>query len=129
AQHRIVRLAADGRLRGGFGRFGLRGDGFNYPSAVLRAGDGTLLVADTGNRRIGRYSAQGAHLGTLAQFDFMPKRMALAGTTLAVHDAIGARLHYVRVDGGAAQGTARLPAGIGLGLVSAAGPRQFVASI
>jgi uncharacterized protein (TIGR03437 family) len=65
---RVRRIAPDGTATvvAGDGTFGFRGDGgkaidaaLNSPSGIAAAPDGSLLIADTGNHRIRKVSADG----------------------------------------------------------------------
>ena len=62
-RHEVVALSQDGAVLGRFGRQG-SGDGeLHFPTALARAGDGTLLVVDALNFRIVRLAPDGAWLG------------------------------------------------------------------
>ncbi|HEY8369003.1 MAG TPA: NHL repeat-containing protein, partial [Thermodesulfobacteriota bacterium] len=60
--HRIVRLAPDGRIVATYGGPGDDPGEFERPAAVAAAPDGTFLVADTGNHRVQRLDAAGRPL-------------------------------------------------------------------
>ena len=85
--HQIARLSPSGEVLQRFGQRGAASGQLNYPTALARRSDGTLLVANTGNRRIDLYSADGRFRGTLARFKFMPRHLAISGGTAAVYDA------------------------------------------
>ncbi len=90
--HQIARLSRSGELLQRFGQLGTAPGRLNYPTAIARQADGSLLVANTGNRRIDRYSIAGEFSGTLAQFEFMPRHLAISDQALAVYDSHANRI-------------------------------------
>jgi sugar lactone lactonase YvrE len=112
---------------------------FRYPTSLARAADGSLLVVDTGNRKLRRVTPQGvtttvADLGAAGAVS--PFGLALAGTTVYVTDPGSARVFAVT--GAAARPFAgpggpafwKLPTGVAAGpglIVSDAGAHCLVA--
>ncbi|HEX7124285.1 MAG TPA: NHL repeat-containing protein, partial [Thermodesulfobacteriota bacterium] len=70
--HRIVRLAPDGRIVATYGGPGKDPGEFERPSAVAAAPDGTFLVADTGNHRVQRLDPAGRPLSTMGRLGSGP---------------------------------------------------------
>ena len=57
------------------GLFGIKGSGhgqFNWPSGVTVDGEGNILVADTFNNRIQKFTAEGQFLTTVGKYDSGP---------------------------------------------------------
>ena len=71
---------------------------FRYPTGLCRAADGSLLVVDTGNRKLRRVTPQGA-TSTVADLGAAgaqaPFGIALAGSTVYVTDPGSARVFAV----------------------------------
>ncbi len=65
--HRIVACDPDGSNATTFGERGGEPGQFNFPVAIRRAGDGTLLVVDSMNFRIQRLSPEGRVLGVFGR--------------------------------------------------------------
>lgn len=84
--HQIAQLSSGGAVLRRFGKLGTAPGCLNYPTALAQAGDGSLIVANTGNRRIDRFHADGSFAGTVAQFEFMPRQLAVGGDLAAVYD-------------------------------------------
>ncbi|MES2683719.1 MAG: hypothetical protein V4650_09400 [Pseudomonadota bacterium] len=106
-RHTIAHLAADGRVLREFGGQ----HELNSPTGLVRLADGDLVVADTGNRRLRRYSAAGNLRGTMTQFEFMPRHLAVSDATLATYDPLGARAVLMDLHGTARRDVSH-PAGI-----------------
>ncbi|MDR3419347.1 MAG: hypothetical protein P4L83_24480 [Nevskia sp.] len=131
--HCMVRLSASGEVVQRFGRLGTAEGGLNFPTAVARQDDGSLVVANTGNHRIDRFGADGGFLQTLARFHFAPVRMAVSGGVAAVHDPHAERLRLLCLrDGGMLDALVlpKAPAGAqAWRALSAAGGQRFVVSV
>jgi hypothetical protein len=132
-EHRIVRIPAGGGTQHSFGALGAEPGALNYPTALARLDDGSLLVANSGNRRIDRFAADGAFAGTVARFGFMPRQMALSGGALAVYDPYAAKVMVLSLHTGLQAAALALPkmrAGLGrCQSLTAAGARRFLVSV
>lgn len=97
--HRIQKFARDGSLVWSIGKAGPDGPApgsgpgeFTQPKDVAVTADGTILVADSGNRRVQRLSAAGAPLATYAM-TFSPQSMSVdAGGAMYMADTSGNRI-------------------------------------
>lgn len=131
-RHAVVAFGADGREAL---RFGERGDasgpGLNFPTGVAAAADGTLLVVDSLNFRVSRFSVAGEYLGSFgARGDgggafARPKAVAVDArgqiyVTDAQHDVVvvfapDGRFTLAIGGSGAGPGDLTLPAGLAIG--------------
>lgn len=66
-RHQVVVFDREGVEQRRFGARGDEGAGLNYPSGIAAAEDGSLLVVDSLNFRIARYSADGTFLGAFGE--------------------------------------------------------------
>jgi sugar lactone lactonase YvrE len=66
-RHTIEIFGADGQRVGGFGSRGDGDEGFNFPTGLAAAPDGTLLVVDSLNFKVKRFSADGAQLASFGE--------------------------------------------------------------
>ncbi len=105
--HCVWSISRSGSLVRSFGERGA-GDGqFNYPSQIAIAPDGSVVVADSMNFRVQRFSAEGEFLGTFGQKgdasgDFaLPKGVAVdEGGRIWVVDAQFENVQAFTPDGG-----------------------------
>ena len=131
--HQIARLSRSGELLQRFGQLGTAPGRLNYPTAIARQADGSLVIANTGNRRIDRYSAAGEFAGTLAQFEFMPRHLAISDQTLAVYDSHASRIAMLSLRTGVPMDSIALTASrtgpIQCRALTAAGGQRFLVSV
>jgi DNA-binding beta-propeller fold protein YncE len=64
--HRIQVYSPGGKLLREFGKPGWEGGGLLFPTSIALAGDGTLYVLDSGNRRVKRFDRNGRFLAASA---------------------------------------------------------------
>ena len=131
--NQIVRLSQSGEVLQRFGQAGAAPGQFNHPTAIARRGDGALLVANTGNRRIDLYSANGRFRETLARFKFMPRHMVVSGDTVAVYDAQDNRVSMLSSHTGKLMSSVKLsqlhPGPMHARALTAAGAQRFLLSV
>ncbi len=66
-RHTVEVFALDGRRVAGFGARGDGDDGFNFPTGLAAAADGTLLVVDSLNFKVKRFSPDGTLLASFGE--------------------------------------------------------------
>jgi hypothetical protein len=66
-RHAVEIFGADGQRLGGFGSRGDGDEGFNFPTGLAAAPDGTLLVVDSLNFKVKRFSPDGARLASFGE--------------------------------------------------------------
>src|SRR5438552_2083673 len=76
---RVYRLSRDGKVISSFGRLGQGPGEFASPTALAQDSDGYLYVADTGNNRIQKLTADGAQVAVLRDHIERPSSVAIAG--------------------------------------------------
>ncbi len=116
--HRLQRLAVGVKARKTRATWGERGAGpgqLLFPEGLGLGPDGSIWVADTGNRRVVQFSPEGIFLGALdgsgaAGGPFLrPVDVAVRAGRLAVADAGAHRIHRFECDPGAAPAAAPGP--------------------
>lgn len=131
--HQIARFSKTGEMLQRFGQLGVTPGRLNYPTAIARQADGSLVVANTGNRRIDLFSAEGGFSGTLAHLEFMPRHLAISDQTVAVYDVHANRIAMFSLRTGLPLDSIRMsgahPGPIHCQALTAAGTQRFLVSV
>lgn len=105
ANSRVVHLGADGTVLSSFGRYCVDDCGFQYPTGIVEAPDGSIIVADAALRRVRRFSPEGAYLGEIGtSADFRaPQWIEVSATgRVVILDQLARQLLFFPTDGAGA---------------------------